>query len=285
MIKISCSSNDYPANLLNIKKPPINLYIEGNVELIHSIGIAVIGTRNPSNYGIKMCKLFTKELVKYGLTIISGMAKGIDSIAHKTCIKNGGNTIAVLPNGFNYIYPQENKNLFANIIKSGGTAVTEYLPTEKPDSNKFLERNRIVAGLSVGTLVIEAGYRSGTSVTARLTREVKKPVFCIPSSLENRHGITGNEIIKKGAKLVTCVEDIIEELSEYNLIKKEQLDASKLINPLFLDVYNQLSNIPKHIDEIANNLNLSIQEVSYKLMMLELEEYIIELPGKNFIRK
>ena len=132
-----------------------------------------------------MCKTFTKKLVEYEFTIISGLAIGIDAIAHKTCIKYSGKTIAVLPCGFNNIYPKQNKELIDEILENRGLILTEYEKDVKAESKKFLERNRIVAGLGIGTLVIEAGYRSGTSVTARYTKNLNKPVFCVPSSLEN----------------------------------------------------------------------------------------------------
>lgn len=134
-------------------------------------------------------------------------------------------------------------------------------------------------------MVIEAGYRSGTSVTARITKEQGKPVFCIPSSLENRHGIMCNEIIQKGGKLVTCVEDILEEFKKIKFVKENIKNESRFVEPEYKEVYNILNSNPQHINEIVKQLNSNIREVSYKLMMLELEDFIIELPGKYFIRK
>ncbi|MBR3249938.1 MAG: DNA-processing protein DprA [Clostridia bacterium] len=285
MIKINYTNKEYPERLLKINKRPNEIYVKGNMSLLNSFGIAVIGTRCPTSYGKRMCNRFTKELVQYGITIISGLANGIDSIAHKTCLENGGNTIAVLPNGFNYIYPKENENLYKNILASNGAVVTEYSINEKAESKKFLERNRIVAGIAVGTLVIEAGYRSGTSVTARITKEQEKPVFSIPSSLENEKGITCNLIIQNGAKLVTCVEDILEEFENHKFEKKEIQNSDIFVDEELKDLYNVLTYKPQHINDIAKKLTCDIKEISYKLMMLELEEKIIELPGKNFIRK
>lgn len=134
-------------------------------------------------------------------------------------------------------------------------------------------------------MVIEAGYRSGTSVTARITKEQEKPVFCIPSSLENRHGITCNEIIQNGGKLVTCVEDILEEYKDIEFKKIESKNIDSFIEKEYQDIYRILDTNPQHINELVKKLNSNIREVSYKLMMLELEDYIIELPGKYFIRK
>ncbi len=278
-------SDTFPRKLLEIKKCPEKLYIDGNKNLLNSIGIAIIGSRHHSGYGERMCKLFTKELVQYGVTIVSGMAEGIDTIAHKTCLEYGGNTIAVLPSGLNNVFPKSNKNLYKDIINLGGTIISEYDNEEKADSKKFIERNRIVAGISIGTLVIEAGYRSGTSVTARITNEQNKKVFCVPSSLENYKGITSNKIIQNGGKLVTCVEDILEEFETIKFIKKNTTEENKYIDKEYIDVFNILSHKPQHINEIAKKLEYSISDVSYKLMMLEIEEKIIQLPGKNFIRR
>lgn len=285
MIEISHKEKGFPKRLIEIPNYPKKIFIEGNMKLLDSIGIAVIGTRNPSDYGKTMCKNFTKELVKYGITIVSGMAQGIDTIAHKTCLENGGNTIAVLPCGFNNIFPSKNKGLYKDIISLGGVAITEYKPEEKADSKKFLKRNRLVSGLSIGTLVVEAGYRSGTSVTARITKEQGRKVFSIPSSLENRKGITSNLIIQKGAKLVTCVEDILDEFSDISFEKKEDLNTEQYIDEEYRELYKIITARPQHINELAKKLNYDIGEISYKLMMLELDEYIEKLPGNFYLRR
>lgn len=285
MIEIEKEDEIYPKKLLNIQGKPKQLYVEGNIDLLNSIGIAVIGTRHPSDYGKRMCKSFTKELTQYGITIVSGMAEGIDTIAHKACLENGGKTIAVLPCGFNNIFPKQNERLFRDIIRLDGTVITEYPPNEKPESKKFLKRNRIVAGLGIGTLVIEAGYRSGTSVTARITKKQEKPVFCIPSSLENKHGITCNKIIQEGGKLVTCVEDILEEFKDITFLKKEIENTNAPVGKEYQEIYKILDKKPQHINQIAKRLNIKISEASYKLMILELDEYVTQLPGKYYIRK
>lgn len=285
MRELNFYDNYFPNKLMNISQKPKKLFIEGNIDLLNSIGIAVIGSRHPSDYGKRMCKYFTKELVQYGVTIISGMANGIDTIAHKTCLENGGKTIAVLPCGFDNIFPKNNKELYRDILNLGGTAVSEYSIKEKAEYKKFLERNRIVAGLGIGTLVIEAGYRSGTSVTARITEKQGKKVFCVPSSLDNEKGITSNRIIQNGGKLVTCAEDILKEFENINFVRKIVESTTTLIDDEYLDVYNILSYKPQYINDIAKKLEKSINDVSYILMMLEIEGHAIQLPGKNFIRK
>jgi len=178
--KLKINNSAYPKALKEIPNPPEKLYIEGNIENLYSPCLAIIGSRNCTEYGEKWCKYFVKELVKKDITIVSGMAIGIDSIAHKTALKYGGKTIAVLPCGFNNIYPKRNTGLYKNILNNNGTVITEYELNTEAEYNRFLERNRIVSGLSMGILVVEAAYRSGTSVTARLAITQKKDVFCIP---------------------------------------------------------------------------------------------------------
>lgn len=289
-IIIEYSNKLYPEKLRNIEKPPSRLYVLGNVEILNDVGIAVIGSRTNTEYGEKMCKKFVKGLLDYNINIISGLAFGIDSIAHKSCLKNGGKTIAVLPSGLKNICKATNKVLINEIIKNNGAVISEYENNINADSNKFLERNRIVAGLGVGTLVVEAGYRSGTSVTARFTQQNKKPLFCVPSSLENKKGIVTNELIQKGAKLVKNFEDIIEEVNrvypEIEFCKREVKTKSLCfdISTELLNVYKEITDEPKDLNQISRNIGLSISEVNYKTMMLQLEDKIIELPGQRFIR-
>ena len=283
---IEYASDLYPERLRDIEKPPSRLYAEGKVEILNEIGIAVIGSRTNTQYGEKMCKKFVKELVQYNINIISGLAIGIDSIAHKTCLRNSGKTIAVLPSGLKNIYPSANRELVQAIIDGGGVVISEYDNSIKADSRKFLERNRIVAGLGMGTLVVEGGARSGTSVTARFTERAGKPVFCIPSSLENMKGKGTNELIQNGSKLITCVEDILECYPDFGFSKNNAMPRD-----IFLDipqelrtVYKTIKDVPLHVNEIAGKTGLPIGEVNYKTMLLQLENRIKELPGQRFVR-
>ena len=253
-IIIEYASKLYPKMLRSIEKPPSRLYVLGNIEVLNDIGIAVVGSRTNTEYGEKMCKKFVKGLLEYNINIISGLAFGIDS------------------------------------IKNDGAIISEYENDIEADSNKFLERNRIVAGLGIGTLVVEAGYRSGTSVTARFTQQDEKPVFCVPSSLENMKGILTNELIQKGAKLVRNAEDIIKEIKKINpevLFYKKEIKTRDLyfdISPELLNVYKAITCNPMDLNQIARRTGLSISEVNYKTMMLQLEDKIVELPGQRFIR-
>jgi len=284
---IEYSSDVYPDRLRDIKNPPSRLYVEGNIEILNEIGISVIGSRTNTQYGEKMCKKFVKKLVEYNVNIISGLAYGIDSIAHKTCLKNSGKTIAVLPSGLDNIYPAQNRELAKAIIDNGGAVISEYENNVKANSKKFLERNRIVAGLGIGTLVVEAGSRSGTSVTARYTEEAGKPVFCIPSSLENIKGKTTNQLIQDGSKLVTDAEDILIYYPNINFLPRQEITKKIYLDiPTdLIEIYKLINHIPQDVNEIARKAKISISDANYKIMMLQLEDKITELPGQRYILK
>lgn len=202
---------------------------------------------------------------------------GIDTAAHIGALEETGKTIAVLGCGFDNIFPKENIKLFNDIIKSGGLVISEYPPECDADSKKFLARNRIVSGLSIGVLVIEAAHRSGTSVTCKFAKEQGKEVFCIPHNLENKHGVGTNRLIKNGATLVTSAKDIIEKFDflEYEENEEKQIESIPIeINKKYLDVYNCLIGPPLNAAQICNRLNKPANDVNTALVMLELDGLI-----------
>ena len=283
MIKLEFENKKFPEMLRKIKNPPKSLWVEGNVDLLNTISIAIIGSRKCSNYGEKWCKKFTKDLLEYNLTIVSGLAIGIDKTAHDTALKYGGKTIAVLPSGLKNIYPTENLNLYKNIINSGGAVVSEYMPEERCDKKKFLERNRIVSGVGIGTLVVEAGYRSGTSVTAKITKQNGKKVFCIPGSLDNSKSLGTNTMVKNGAILVTSVNDII---CNYKNLKKTRIvqNIKKYeVSKEFQDIYELISEKPMEINLIAKLTDQNVSSVMAKITFLEIEGKIKRLGGNKIV--
>lgn len=202
---------------------------------------------------------------------------GIDTAAHIGAIEETGKTIAVLGCGFNNIFPKENKKLFNDIIKSGGLVISEYSPECEADSKKFLERNRIVSGLSIGVLVIEAAYRSGTSVTCKFAKEQGKKIFCIPHNLENKHGVGTNRLIKNGAILVTSSKDIVEtfDFLDYKDFEEQEIQSIPIeIDKKYLDVYNILMGPPLNVEQICNKVGKTANEVNTALFMLELDGLI-----------
>ena len=232
ILKITQKDEIYPDNLRIIKKPPKQLYLEGNINLLKANIISIIGSRSCTENGIKLANEFAENLSKQGIVIASGMAIGIDSAAHRGTLKAKGKTIAVLGSGFNNIFPKENIKLYNEIIKNDGLVITEYEPNIEPASNRFLERNRIVSGLSIGILVVEAAHRSGTSVTAKLATEQDKKVFVLPHEIGDIHGVGTNRLIRNGAILVTSPREIIEEFDflEYKELKTNKINIRKKTN-------------------------------------------------------
>lgn len=275
---IEYNSEKYPVFLKKIDNPPEKLYAEGNLELLNSKAISIIGSRACSISGIKSAKQFAKDLASNGITIVSGMALGIDTAAHTGCLEVGGNTIAVLGSGFSKIFPKENIKLYHEIIKNNGLVISEYPPETPKKSNQFLERNRIVSGLSVGVLVIEAAYRSGTSVTASLAKKQGKEIFCIPHELNDKHGIGTNRLIKNGAQLVTCADDILNKINnieDSKVLDEEAFEQLEFCEPeQYADVYNALIGPPANVDEICARINKTAPYVNTALFTLELQGFI-----------
>ena len=276
--EIRIEDEKYPNQLKEIKNPPNKIFLVGNEKILQSDGIAVIGSRCNTEYGEKYATKFSKELAKQGLTIISGMAVGIDGFAHKGALSVGGKTIAVLGSGFNNIYPEENKELFKQIIENDGAIITEYEPDVKPNSENFPKRNRIVSGLSKGVLVIEAVYRSGTSITAKLGQSQGRKVFCIPSNLERKNGVGTNQLIKEGASLVTNIDDILNAIK---VERKAENNAVK-IPAEYLPIYEVLEDEPMNVNVICKKLKTDISSINANLMLMELEGYIKSLPGNYY---
>jgi len=203
-------SNNYPKKLKHLNRPPFVIFYEGDLSLIDKTSLSVIGSRNNGEYGKIMCEKIVKELVDNNIVIISGLAKGIDSIAHRVALKNHGKTIGVLGNGINYYYPKENQDI-QNEIKEYGLLISEYPPSLSPKKEYFPNRNRIIAALGDGLIVIEAKKRSGTMITVREALDIGKEVMCVPTSTLDNSGC--NELIKNGAYLIEDANDVLEILN------------------------------------------------------------------------
>ena len=203
VIKIDQSDSDFPERLKNIPSKPKVLYIVGNIKLLNKKEIvAIVGTRDADKYGVEITKRFSKTLSENNICIISGLAKGIDTIAHLNSLSYKGRTIAVLASGFNHIYPKENEILVEKILKNDGLIISEYPPNQEIDMSKFRHRNRIISGMSLGVLVVEARLNSGSMITANLAIKQSKPVFCIPGNLTDPLSLGCNKLISNGANLV-----------------------------------------------------------------------------------
>lgn len=286
---------EYPESLRSIKNAPKELYVMGNTNCFYMPCVTVVGSRNMSEYGKKMTRKIVKELVEAGICIVSGLAVGVDTIAHETCLENDGHTIAVLGSGLNKVFPSENKELFNRIINLGGCVMSEHMPDEEAKKIYFPARNRIVSGLSLATLVIEAAYRSGTSITAKFAFEQGKKVFCIPNSIGSKNSSGTINLIKKGATMITNAEEIlyslglIDKLDDYEKYLEEQkINKAKMLEEEELDgldedvkkVYFYIKeNKVINSDIICNELNMSIQDINTYLTILELKGLILNKSG------
>lgn len=273
---INLDSNIYPNKLKKIQNVPEKLYVHGNIENIDKKSIAIIGSRDCSLYGKETAYQFAYELSKAGFCIVSGMAKGIDKYAHLGALDAEGSTVAVLGSGFNNIYPTENINLYNRIIQENGTVITEYKPNTKPESHNFPKRNRIVSGLSLAVLVVEAEYRSGTTITAGFALKQNKPVFCIPSNINSTKGIGTNKLIQEGAKMVVSVEDILEYMQTFEQENNSNIPAE------YEEIYSVIEGNTITLNEICKKLNRKPNEISSILTFMEIEGYIEQISGQNF---
>ena len=218
VIKINREDKEFPERLLSIKKCPSIIYAIGDINLLNSkYTVGIVGSRNCTEYGIRVTNEFSKKLSQKGMCIISGMAIGIDGVAHNSAINEIGKTIAVLGGGFNHISPEENEWLFHKILKNGGCLISEYSLDELPDKNNFPVRNRLISGLSDAILVTEAEHRSGSSITVKYANEQGKTVYAIPSNIYSYAGIGTNRMIQEGAILATKPEQIIADIVKVKL--------------------------------------------------------------------
>jgi len=298
---ISNEDAGWPALLNEIYDPPLVLYVRGNVAALARTGIAIVGTRHPTPYGIGMAERLAGDLAAHGLVIFSGLARGVDTAGHRGAIKAKGKTVAVFGTGVDVIYPRENKKIAEGILELGGALVSEFPLATFPAPQNFPIRNRIISGMALGVLVVEAGEYSGTRITARCALEQSRDLFAVPGNVTNRNSWGPNTLIKQGAKLTATWEDVWEELPA---TVREQLESewsppasdeksqtpsmfSEEASPKerkLLAVIRQDESI--HIDQIIERVEteMSSSEVFAILFELELNGRIKQLPGKNFVR-
>jgi len=276
----------YPENLREIYDPPPLIYFKGNIIKDDKKSISIVGSRKASYYGKIVAENLSKDLASVGLTIISGMARGIDTVAHRGALSVNGRTIAVLGCGIDYIYPPENRRL-AREIEESGAIITEFPFSTLPEKQNFPRRNRIISGLSLGTVVVEAAEKSGALITADFALEQGREVFAVPGNITSTLSRGTHNLIKQGAKLVSNYHDILEELSTIVEQKPEQQKIN--INQYSLSeeekiIYEIINNEPIQIDEIIEESKLSASKVSEILLNLELKDLIKEIEGKKFIK-
>lgn len=284
---LTLEDDNYPAVLKNIYAPPPVIYFKGNILSDDEKAIAIVGTRKASHYGKEVARKLAYELASLGITIVSGMAAGIDTAAHKGALEAGGRTLAVFGTGIDIIYPRSNMEL-SKQISSSGALLSEFPMGADPDKGSFPRRNRVISGLSMGTIVIEGHYTSGAMITAKYALDQGREVFAVPGNVELDQSKGPHWLIKHGAKLVESVDDVLEE---FNMMRPgvrpealgtRQKDYSNLSGDE-KKIVESLSLEPKHIDRISIETSLTIPQVSSLLMMLEVKKVIRQLPGKMFI--
>jgi len=297
---VTLDDSSYPQHLKQIYDPPLVLYVRGQVEVIAQPGIALVGTRHPTPYGSGMAERLAYDLAVHGLVIISGMARGVDTAGHRGAIAAKGKTVAVFGTGIDVIYPKENSRLSEQILALGGALISEFPFGTSAFPQNFPIRNRIISGMSVGVLVVEAAEYSGTRITARCALEQNRDVFAVPGNVTNKNSWGPNTLIKQGAKLVATWEDVWEELpTEVRLLLTPATPESQPegtaslfgeegeLAPHEKKIFALLkADESTHIDEIVERLEpeLSSSEIFAALFELELAGKVRQLPGKNFVK-
>lgn len=305
---LTIDSSDYPTKLKESTRPPAVLFVRGNLSALHDPQLAMVGSRSPSKYGADNAYDFAKHLSASGITITSGLALGVDGQSHRGALATHSPTIAVVATGLDRVYPKQHKSLAEEILKANGAIVSEFTLGVSPKAEYFPQRNRIIAGLSLGTLVVEAALRSGSLITARYTRDLNREVFAIPTSIHNPVGKGCHDLIKQGAKLVETSEDILVELApqlKHALSQPRPTTATA--------AYNVKSDLPPHhansnastseppdsdhgklleamgwelitIDELVEQTDFSTAEIASMLLILELEGLVNSEAGGRYQR-
>ncbi len=288
-ILVSFWDDSYPEPLKRIYDPPPFLFSSGSHTPDDRHSIAIVGTRRPSSYGISIAGEFASELARRGITVVSGLARGVDTVAHECALKSGGRTLAAIGSGIDVVYPPENRSLFRR-ISGRGAIVSEYAMGAKPDAANFPRRNRIISGLALGTVVIETDRNGGAMITANLALDQNREVFAVPGNIGSVRSRGCNALIREGrAKLVECVGDVLVELAEKLPKDALQERPAESREPPALTIFEQqvyrvLTPDPLHIDEIAAASGLASADVLVHLLTLEFTGLVVQRPGKLFLK-
>lgn len=280
--------NEYPKLLKQIPNPPIVLYMKGNRKILRftkddNRAIAIVGTRHITRYGREITEMFTSSLSQAGLTIVSGMAFGVDGVAHKATIDAGGKTIAVLGNGVDLPYPRENQKLYEDILDSGGLIVSEFPPGQPPSMGSFPSRNRIVAGLSDGVLVTEGASDSGSLITANFGLDFGRKVFAVPGPITSSLSAAPLRLIEKGAKLVVSPEDVLREFKIQNSKGKIESQRFESLEPEEKKIIELIENESLHFDEIVRRLKIDSSKLGTILSLMEIKGIVKNSGGSYSI--
>lgn len=276
---VTLADGDYPQALLNIPDPPLLLYVKGHRDLLNQVALAIVGSRNATPQGIHNAEAFAQSLSEAGLCIISGMAHGIDAAAHRGALRGQGGSIAIVGTGLDKVYPAANRDL-AHVLADQGALVSEFPLGTPPLAANFPRRNRLISGMSIGCLVVEASLQSGSLITARLALEQGRDVFAIPGSIHAPQSKGCHSLIKQGAKLVEAAQDILEELGGLAITPANGTDTQGTCSALL----EHLGYDPVDVDTLGTRCGLTVAELSAMLLALELDGRISVLPGGLYQR-
>lgn len=290
---LSWADEAYPERLRNLPDPPPALYMRGRLETLKPPAIAVVGSRLSTVYGLGVARSLAGDLVRAGLCVVSGLARGIDTAAHEGSLSVPGRALAVLGTGPDKVYPSENETLLQRILDSGGAVLTEFPPGIPPHPRNFPQRNRVIAGLAWGVLVVEATERSGSLITARFAAETGREVFAVPHNLTSRTGIGPNSLIQRGAKLVLQVSDVVEELPEVIRTALQPETSEGESSPAPPDLSEESRKVLAHlapdaarsVDTLCAATGLPAAEVMARLFELQMGGHCVELPGMRYALK
>ncbi len=287
---IARGSDDYPTMLREIPDPPSLLYLRGTLAERDAMAVAIVGSRHCTPYGLRIAEKLGASLARVGLTVVSGLARGIDAAAHRGALRGGGRTIAVLANGLAQIYPPEHDGL-AREVAAAGAIVSESPMRQEPLAGLFPQRNRIIAGLSLGVVVVEATPRSGSLSTARHAMEQNREVFAVPGPVDSLASVGCHRLIRDGARLVETVDDILEELGPLVREVRTSPDEPAVRHPAELSLSDQersilgrLGDAPMNIDSLIAETRLTAAQVMATLSVLEMRRLVRRLPGQMFVR-
>ena len=280
---ITLFDDDYPANLAQVDNPPPLLYVRGALQPNDAWAIAIVGTRRASVYGREVAHNLSRDLAANGITVVSGLALGVDTVAHKSAVENGGRTIAVLGSSVDQIYPPENRGLAQSIIENGAL-VSEYPLGTRPDAGNFPPRNRIISGLSRGVVIVEAGERSGALITAKFAAEQGRDVFAVPGSILHPGSAGCNMLIQQGAIPLLNVSDILSHLNLEQIRNQQAARAAIPADPQEADLLRHLNQEPLHLDDIVRQSTLPAPQVAGLLTVMELKGLVRQVGSLSYVR-
>ncbi len=283
-VKLLCwDSAEYPQSLRDIPVSPPTIYVKGNITDADRWAIAIVGTRRVTAYGRQMTAQISRDLVNHSVTVVSGLARGVDSVAHEVAIDNGGRTIAVLGSGVDCIYPPENRRLAERIIDGRGAVVSEYALGVQPEAKNFPPRNRIISALSLGSVVIEAGERSGALITANFARDQGREVYALPGNVTNRNSLGTNRLIQQGAKLLMSADDILQDLQLDRAAEQQSVQLALPDSAEEAALVPHLVAAPVHVDELSRLSGMPAAMVTSTLTLMELKGVVRQVGGMQYV--